>query len=171
MFLALALFAVSGMTVVPTGSYQPLYGPAKVRVASFSLDKRTVTRGEFLEFAAAHPEWRTPTLITTYLARPVTDISRLAAEAFCAAHGKRLPTVDEWEYAATLGLVGKRGDPWEWTAAEHHHGMHASHDASCAGAAIGAADPTNYIAFQRFAIRAALDDTSTMRALGFRCAS
>jgi formylglycine-generating enzyme required for sulfatase activity len=101
----------------------------------------------------------------------MTNVSRLAAEAYCAAQGKRLPTADEWEYAATLGKVGKPGDVWEWTAAEHHHGMHASHDASCAGAAVGAADPTNYLAFQRFALRSALNDTSTMRALGFRCAA
>jgi formylglycine-generating enzyme required for sulfatase activity len=34
------------------------------------------------------------------LRRPVTSVSWFAAKAYCAAQGKRLPTVDEWEYAA-----------------------------------------------------------------------
>ena len=155
---AAALFALHGMASVPAGSYQPLYGTAKVHVSAFQLDNHQVTRGEIHGRPA------------TDASQPMTNVSRIDAEAYCAARGKRLPTIDEWEYAATLGKVGKAGDPWEWTAAEQHHHHHEMHDASCAGAAIGAADPTNYLAFQRFAVRSALSDSSTMRALGFRCA-
>ncbi|MFT6733521.1 MAG: sulfatase modifying factor 1 [Polaribacter sp.] len=31
---------------------------------------------------------------------PVTNVSWFSADAFCRAEGKRLPTVDEWEYVA-----------------------------------------------------------------------
>lgn len=41
---------------------------------------------------------------------------------------------------------------------------------SCASSAIGAADPSNYPAFMRAAVRAGLDRQSTMTTLGFRCA-
>ncbi len=71
---------------------------------------------------------------------------------------------------------------WEWTAdfkpgVQHdaHHnrdGMEEhEHTMSCASAAIGAADPSNYPAFMRSAIRAGLDRRSTMSTLGFRCAA
>jgi formylglycine-generating enzyme len=35
------------------------------------------------------------------LDRPVTSVSWFAATAYCAAQGKRLPRLDEWEYAAS----------------------------------------------------------------------
>ena len=37
---------------------------------------------------------------TTDLQRPVTSVSWYAANAYCEAQGKRLPTTDEWEYVA-----------------------------------------------------------------------
>ena len=36
----------------------------------------------------------------TELQRPATSVSWFAARAYCTSQGKRLPTVDEWEYAA-----------------------------------------------------------------------
>jgi formylglycine-generating enzyme len=111
------------MVRLPAGSYRPLYVarvPETRRVAAFSLDRRAVTRGEFLAFVRRHAEWRrdrvSPALVEpSYLAdwpgtldaggaedraRPVTGTSWFAADAYCAAQGKRLPTLDEWEYAA-----------------------------------------------------------------------
>jgi formylglycine-generating enzyme required for sulfatase activity len=42
---------------------------------------------------------------------------------------------------------------------------------SCAGAAMGASDPSNYPALLRESFRSALTERSTARTLGFRCAA
>jgi sulfatase modifying factor 1 len=114
---------VTTMARIPAGSYRPLYVTSRdqrVRVAGFALDRRPVTRGEFVEFVRRHAEWRRgnvgselaePSYLRGWpsaldagreaeLARPVTEVSWFAADAYCTARGKRLPTLDEWEYAA-----------------------------------------------------------------------
>ncbi|HEX2778867.1 MAG TPA: formylglycine-generating enzyme family protein [Gemmatimonadaceae bacterium] len=236
----------AAMAAIPAGSYRPLYGRAggdRVSVAAFRLDRTPVTRGEYLDFVRANPAWRRDAVRPVFtepgylaswtgaldagdteaLRRPVTEVSWFAARAYCGWRGKRLPTVDEWEYVAAAsaerrdastdpafvrqllaryagragtapGAVGQ-GAPnvygvrdlhdlvWEWTAdfnsvivaddsrstgsgvAERDHGLF------CASAAIGAADPTNYAAFLRYAVRAGLTGRATMRTLGFRCAA
>ena len=229
----LALAAASGMVRIPAGSYQPLYaasGNARVTVAAFSLDRGAVTRGQYLAFVRANPSWRRSAVHRdradiAYLAgwtadlafggapdEPVTGVSWFAAKAYCEAQGKRLPTVNEWEYAAAAdahrrdassdpafraavlaaysqrhapaarrdaanvyGVRGLHDRVWEWTLdfnpSAHAHMTAHEHHAYCASAAIGAADPSNYPAFMRQAVRTSLTARSTLSGLGFRCAA
>ena len=58
------------------------------------------------------------------------------------------------------------GSAWEWTRDFKPEEM-----TNCAGAAMGASDPSNYPALLREAFRSALTERSTARMLGFRCAA
>ena len=139
LLLAPALHAAPqrGMVRLPAGTYRPLYGvpgTQSVRVGAFWLDRDPVTRGEFLAFVRAHPEWRRDRITqrfvdgrdyladwpgardpgdATDLRRPVTNVSWYAARAYCAAAGKRLPALREWEYAAAASETrpDASGDP------------------------------------------------------------
>ncbi|MEO8560796.1 MAG: formylglycine-generating enzyme family protein [bacterium] len=115
--------AATTMSRVPEGWYRPLYsvaGARRVHVKAFALDRIPVTRGAFLQFVQAHPQWARGTVLRVFaqsryladwpsassagsavdLERPVTGVSWFAAKAYCAAVGKRLPTLDEWELVA-----------------------------------------------------------------------
>jgi formylglycine-generating enzyme required for sulfatase activity len=109
---------------------QPVPGAARdtvlrrtvpVMVAPFELDRRLVTNAQYLAFVRAHPEWRRSRVSRLYadasylrhwsgdlepgeqapLQSPVVHVSWFAARAYAAAHGGRLPTVAEWELAAS----------------------------------------------------------------------
>lgn len=118
-----------GMARIPAGRYAPLYvnGRATVEVEAFALDRRPVTRADYLAFVEANPRWRRGSVSRAfagprYLAswsgplavgsaedarRPVTEVSWFAARAYCAWQGKRLPTTDEWEYAAAASETAR----------------------------------------------------------------
>jgi formylglycine-generating enzyme required for sulfatase activity len=220
---------LAGMAWLPAGTYRPLHAGSdsgRTHVAAFWLDREAVTRADFLTFVRAHPAWRrshvgVDSAEFTYLGdwhsdldagagatldEPVTGVSWSAANAYCVAQGKRLPTTDEWEYAAAAsetrrdatsdsaflrrlvalsqlrgktfrnvyGVAGLHGVIWELTAdvaGSHSHAHADMHDASCAAAALGAGDATNYAAFLRSAFRAGLTRTTTTSHLGFRCAA
>lgn len=112
-----------GMASIPAGSYRPLFTTtsARVSVAAFAIDGEPVTHGEFLRFVRANPAWRKSAIKAVFaehsylsdwrgdldaggastLEQPVRNVSWFAARAYCEAHGKRLPTTDEWEYVAS----------------------------------------------------------------------
>ncbi len=110
------------MVKVKGDTYTPLYGVAgegKIAVGDFYMDVRPVTHQDFLEFVKEHPQWQRNQIKrlfadSRYLInwmnevsipedlkdKPVNNVSWFAAKAYCECQGKRLPTVDEWEFAA-----------------------------------------------------------------------
>ena len=103
------------------------------RIAPFALMRKPVTNAEFLAFVQAHPRWRRDRVARVfaeprYLShwggadalgakalpqQPVVQVSWFAAQAYCESQGGRLPTWDEWEYAAAADETRRdaRRDP------------------------------------------------------------
>ena len=120
--LVLLTSAIQGkdMVRIPAGSFRPFdlkKEQKAVRVTAFHLDKYPVTVAEFSAFVQKHPDWKKENvpaikgdsgyLKGVDLAQPqknavMTQVSWYAARAYCRAEGKRLPTLYEWEYAATF---------------------------------------------------------------------
>lgn len=109
------------MVEVKGGEFIPLYGTkTEVPVDDFLMDVYPVTNAEFLKFVEENPRWRRSQVKKlfaddNYLRNwkndlsfgddmlpnsPVTNVSWFAAKNYCECQGKRLPTVDEWEYVA-----------------------------------------------------------------------
>lgn len=108
------------MATVKGGVYLPLYGAADkmVNVESFMIDVYPVTNADFLKFVREYPQWKKSSIKSlfadeSYLTKwktdesfnglpnaPVTNVSWFAAKKYCACQGKRLPKMDEWEFAA-----------------------------------------------------------------------
>ena len=111
------------MVRVEGGKYRPFVGEESdslTSVKSFLIDETAVTNAEYLKFLKKNPQWTKSKVLklfadSTYLHSwksdyeipadvsldaPVTNISWYAAKAYAESVGKRLPTVDEWEFAA-----------------------------------------------------------------------
>lgn len=114
--------ASSDMKEIQGGTFVPLYGSdsSEVVINSFVLDVYPVTNLEFQEFVIENEKWRKSKVIklfadenylyqwvndstfanTMLTNAPITNVSWYASKAYCASKGKRLPTMDEWEYVA-----------------------------------------------------------------------
>lgn len=113
----------SSMVSIGRGSYIPLYGTKDkkpLEVKSFEMDVFPVTNAQFLVFLKKNPEFSRSKIKgifadKSYLSHwenelnygkanlsnaPVTNVSWFVARKYCECQGKRLPTMDEWEYVA-----------------------------------------------------------------------
>jgi formylglycine-generating enzyme required for sulfatase activity len=96
--------------------------PHTVYLDAFWLDRYEVTVGEYRKFLRRFPQPEhqprepygsmPPQCFTSphYQTYPMVNVPWLAAQAYCAWKGKRLPTEAEWEKAAR----GSDGRIWPW---------------------------------------------------------
>jgi len=117
------LYAQSNdMAFIYGSRYLPLYGrdSTVVEVKDFEMDIYPVSNAQYADFVKKYPKWQKSKALAlfadkSYLAHwksdealkdsenknsPATHVSWFAAKAYCECQGKRLPTVDEWEYVA-----------------------------------------------------------------------
>ena len=118
------------MMKIDSGSYRAFIGKDSnniIKVKSFYIDNSPVTNAEYLTFLKANPQWTRSKVLrlyadSTYLKHwkgdyqlpekinpdaPVTNVSWFAAEAYAKSVGKRLPTIEEWEYVGLADRTSK----------------------------------------------------------------
>jgi len=114
--------AQTEMAVIKGGTFVPLYGTDSlpVNVTDFKMDVYPVTVAQYLKYIKKNPKWQKTKIIELFadqnylsnwvsdtiigqtipLNAAVTNVSWFAAKDYCSCMGKRLPTVDEWEFVA-----------------------------------------------------------------------
>ncbi|HPM31326.1 MAG TPA: formylglycine-generating enzyme family protein [Chryseolinea sp.] len=114
--------ATTEMVTILGGEYIPLYGRDSIRVHvnDLLMDVYPVTNENFAAFVKKNRRWGKSQIkkifaddnylmhwqndttlgISMNQQSPVTNVSWYAAKAYCECQGKRMPTVDEWEYVA-----------------------------------------------------------------------
>jgi len=120
----------------PSLNYENLHRPFSlnrpVSLSRFALDLTPVTNAQFAEFLSessyvpAHPEnflahWHNGFFPRGHADYPVVYVSLEDARAYAEWAGKRLPTEEEWQFAAQ-GIEGRRyswGDVWQPNAYNH----------------------------------------------------
>ncbi|QEY26074.1 formylglycine-generating enzyme family protein [Neisseria zalophi] len=126
--------AAADMVTIKGGSYRPLYlkkDTPLISVKPFQMDTLPVTNAEFAAFVQKYPQWQRGNVSskqtekgylrhwvknkTGYkpkavdLKKPVTNVSWFAANAYCSAQGKRLPTIDQWEFVGQASATRING--------------------------------------------------------------
>lgn len=126
--------AGNDMVSIQGGNYRPLYlkkNMPQTFVKPFKIDKFPVTNAQFAQFVHQNPQWQRGKVANRHadgnylrhwqaqngvfnpkkieLNYPVTHVSWFAANAYCRAQNKRLPTIDEWEFAGLASEKAKNG--------------------------------------------------------------
>lgn len=117
------------MVLVPAGEFvmgsddrEPNERPAHtVTLPGFYIDRHEVTNAQFKKFCEAtgrtpplNPFWAPPDYFNAFPDRPVIGVSWDDANAYARWAGKRLPTEEEWEKAASWGRDATRKRRWPW---------------------------------------------------------
>jgi formylglycine-generating enzyme required for sulfatase activity len=110
--------APEGMIYIPGGTFQMGYDitardfqsgpPHQMTVNPFFIDKYEVTIEAYLKS-------QNPTVQTEENRLPMTGVTWREADSYCSSMGKRLPTEEEWEFAArgTDGRIYPWGNSFE----------------------------------------------------------
>ncbi|QDK44834.1 formylglycine-generating enzyme family protein [Bdellovibrio sp. ZAP7] len=134
-----SVFANDSLIKIPAGEFKfpALLNKTSVKVAEFFLDKHAVTNAQYLAFVKSNPNWKKSQVKTIFadaeylqywpsdvsfgdsrLANaPVVRVSWFAARAYCESQGKRLPSLNEWEYVGLGTYKGQKtiqGTILEW---------------------------------------------------------
>ena len=118
------------MVKIDSGSYRAFIGRDSnniIKVKSFYLDDSPVTNAEYLIFLKSNPQWTRSKVLRLYADSaylkywksdyqipdrispdaPITNVSWFAAEAYAQSVGKRLPTIEEWEFVGLADRTSK----------------------------------------------------------------
>jgi iron(II)-dependent oxidoreductase len=110
----------AGEFVMGDDNYQPDEKPAhKVNLPDFYIDKFEVTNEQYKKFCdatkrsyPANPWWDNSYFNKAKM--PVVGVNFAEASAYAEWAGKRLPTEEEWEKAASWGPTDAKKRMWPW---------------------------------------------------------
>lgn len=122
--LSLGQSTPKNMVYIESGTYVPLYSldSGIVKVKSFYIDKYLVTNEDYENYLLQYPAWSKQNVKAIFADKnylkywkfnnklgdnpnyqknsPVVNVSWFAAKKYCECQGKRLATVNEWEFVA-----------------------------------------------------------------------
>lgn len=121
-FLTYTSIVLGKEVEVPKTIYVPVFkdpGDVDIEIGPILIDETPVTNKEFLKFVKKNPQFARSKILRLYADNnylshwisdtllkkneqelPVTYVSWFIARKYCAAQGKRLPTIAEWEVAS-----------------------------------------------------------------------
>jgi len=124
---------VEGMVYLQGGTFTPPYASdsAEAEAGPFYMDEYPVTNAAYFQFLQEQPGWKKENVKPIFADKgylkhwplhvkqlsdlqkiknkPVVNVSWFSAKRYCECQGKRLPTVNEWEFVALASATGPIG--------------------------------------------------------------